>query len=176
MTSRMEEPLMLTVHREACSRVDRHYWIDTLRDGRPVLIRPLAQKDRERESSFIRRLAPKSRYMRFLAQSESGKGMAYIAMVHDKGQLIEIGVSRYVAAGEHKFECLLAVADDWKRLGVGTLLMEHLIDAARKNQVHLMFSVAPSSNASLRDLARSLGFEAHEDPFDPRQVTHCLYL
>lgn len=107
---------------------------------------------------------------------ESGKGIAYIAMVHDKGQLIEIGVSRYVAAGEHKFECLLAVADDWKRLGVGTLLMEHLIDAARKKQGSPHVFGRPSSNASLRDLARSLGFEAHENPFDPRQVTHCLYL
>jgi hypothetical protein len=27
--------------------------------------------------------------------------------------VIEIGVSRYVTAGDHKFECLLAVADDW---------------------------------------------------------------
>ncbi|MGH8387363.1 MAG: GNAT family N-acetyltransferase [Pseudomonas sp.] len=172
---------MLTVKkpggREACSNADGHYWIDTLRNGRPVLIRHLAQKDREREYTFIRHLAPKSRYMRFLTQyREPGKGIAYIAMVHDNGQLVEIGVSRYVATGEHKFECMLAVADHWKHLGVGTLLMEHLIDAARKNNVHLMYSVAPSSNASVRDLARSLGFEAHEDPFDPHQVIHCLYL
>jgi GNAT superfamily N-acetyltransferase len=177
----MEEPLMLTVKksgdRETCSNVDGKYWIDALSNGRHVLIRQPTEKDRERENTFIRRLALASRHMRFLAQiCEPGKGITYIALVHENGQLVEIGVSRYVAAGDYKCECVVAVVDDWKRLGLGTLLMEHLIDAACKNSVHLMYSVGPSSNAPMRDLARSLGFQAHDDPFDPHQVIHRLYL
>jgi hypothetical protein len=39
-----------------------------------------------------------------------------------------------------------------------------------------MYSVGASSNAPLRDLARFLGFEAHDDPFDPHKVIHRLYL
>lgn len=48
--------------------VTAEHWIEALRDGRHVLIRPLEEKDREREYAFIKRLSPESRHMRFLAQ------------------------------------------------------------------------------------------------------------
>jgi len=92
------------------------------------------------------------------------------------GELIEIGVSRYAATGEHECECAVTVADEWTHLGLGTLLMEHLIKAARKNNFRQMYSVDASSNAPMRDLARSLGFETSNDPDDSHQVIHRLYL
>ncbi len=90
------------------------YWIESLKDGRHVLIRPLADKDREREYAFIKRLSAESRHMRFLAQiSEPGTALlnqlmdvdgkqraAFIALAHENGELIEIGISRYAATGE----------------------------------------------------------------------------
>ncbi|TPG73838.1 GNAT family N-acetyltransferase [Pseudomonas arsenicoxydans] len=165
-------------------------WIEALKDGRHVLIRPLEEKDREREYAFIKRLSPESRHMRFLAQiSEPGTAMlnqlmdtdnknrvAYIALVHENGQLIEIGISRYSATGEHECECAVTVADDWKHLGLGALLMEHLIKTARKNDFRQMYSVDAASNAPMRDLAKALGFDTHNDPDDTRQVIHRLYL
>ena len=187
---------MLTVkdHNEraaaAYAAVLGQYWIEALKDGRHVLIRPLAEKDRDREYAFIKRLSPESRHMRFLAQiSEPGTAMlnqlmdtdnkkrvAYIALVHENGQLIEIGVSRYAATDEHECECAVTVADDWKHLGLGTLLMEHLIKTARKNGFRQMYSVDAASNTSMRDLARALGFDTHNDPDDARQVIHRLCL
>jgi L-amino acid N-acyltransferase YncA len=174
----------------AYAAVDAQYWIEALRDGRHVLIRPLSEKDRDREYAFIKRLSPESRHMRFLAQiSEPGAAMlnqlmdtdnkqrvAYIAMVHDNGQLIEIGISRYAATGEQVCECAVTVADEWTHLGLGTLLMEHLIKAARQNGFKQMYSVDASSNAPMRDLARALGFETSNDPDDSHQVIHRLYL
>lgn len=151
--------------------------IDVLGNGRPVLIRQVAQTDRAREHALVRRWSPASRHAFLLGQQhELREGQACIALVHENGRLIEIGASRYAAMGEYQFECAVTVAAAWKRLGLGTLLMEHLIDAARKNGVHLMYSVGASSNAPLRDLARFLGFEAHDDPFDPHKVIHRLYL
>ncbi|CRL52561.1 MULTISPECIES: GNAT family N-acetyltransferase [Pseudomonas] len=164
---------------EAYSKVTGKYWIEALKDGRHVLIRQLTEKDREREYSFIKQLCPESRHMRFLTQiNDPGNKqcLAYIALVHENGQLIEIGVSRYVATGEYKCECTVTVADQWKHLGLGTLLMAHLIRAARKNRFHQMYAVDASSNAPMRELARSLGFETRNDPFDTRQVIHGLYL
>src|SRR3546814_14562204 len=46
--------------------------------------------------------------------------LAYIALVHDNGQLTEIGVSRYCATSEHECECAVTVADQWQHLGLGT--------------------------------------------------------
>jgi len=172
--------------------VDGQYWIEALMDGRYLLIRPLAEKDRDREYAFIKRLSPECRHMRFLAQiNEPGAAMlnqlmdtdnnqrvAYIALVHDNGHLVEIGISRYAATREHECECVCAVtvADEWQYLGLGTLLMEHLIKAARKNGFRQMYSVDASSNAPMRDLVKALGFETHNDPDDSRQVIHRLYL
>lgn len=187
---------MLTVknHNEraaaAYTAVTGQHWIEPLSDGRHVLIRPLAQKDRDREYAFIKRLSPESRHMRFLAQiSEPGAAMldqlmdtdnkqrlAYVALVHESAELIEIGISRYAATGEHECECAVTVADEWTHLGLGTLLMEHLIKAARSNGYRQMYSVDASSNAPMRDLAKSLGFETHNDPDDSRQVIHRLQL
>lgn len=166
------------------------YWIESLKDGRHVLIRPLADDDREREYTFIKRLSPESRHMRFLAQiSEPGTALldqlmdvdarqraAFIALAHENGELIEIGISRYAATGEQDGECAVTVADEWAHLGLGTLLMEHLIKAARDNGFKHLYSVDSASNTAMRDLARSLGFETQSDPDDSHQVIHRLSL
>ncbi|AZE49093.1 Acetyltransferase, GNAT family [Pseudomonas chlororaphis] len=187
---------MLTVkdHNERAAAiyaaVSGKYWIEALRDGRHVLIRPLTEKDREREYAFIKRLSPESRHMRFLGQIGDPSGamldqlmntdgkqrMAYVALAHENGQLIEIGVSRYAATGEHECECAVTVADEWTHLGLGTLLMEHLIQAARKNGFRQMYSIDAASNAPMRDLSQALGFDRSHDPDDSHQVIHRLYL
>ncbi|MCK1789183.1 GNAT family N-acetyltransferase [Pseudomonas violetae] len=172
----------------AYAAVTGRYWIEALKDGRHILVRPLAEKDRERERAFIQRLSPESRHMRFLAQIKEPSGalldqlmdtdnrqrLAFIALVHENGQLIEVGVSRYAATDEHQCECAVTVADEWKHLGLGALLMEHLIKAARQYGFRQMYSVDSASNGPMRDLARSLGFETHTDPEDRHQVIHRL--
>lgn len=174
----------------AYAAVAGQYWIEALGDGRHVLIRPLEEKDREREYAFIQRLSPESRHMRFLAQiSEPGTALldqlmdtdgqqrlAYVALVHENGELIEIGISRYAATGERECECAVTVADEWQRLGLGTTLMEHLIKAARRNGFRQMYSVDASSNGPMRELTKTLGFETRSDPDDSCQVIHRLNL
>ena len=97
-------------------------------------------------------------------------------MSANNGKLIEIGISRYAGTGEYQCECAVTVADEWRHLGLGTLLMEQLIKAARHNGFRQMYSVDAASNALMRDLAKSLGFETHNDPDDPHQVIHRLHL
>jgi GNAT superfamily N-acetyltransferase len=178
----MEDHPMLTVkdHNDraaaAYASVTGQHWIESLKDGRHVLIRPLTEKDRDREYAFIKRLSPESRHMRFLAQiNEPGAAMLN-QLAHENGQLIEIGVSRYAATTEKECECAVTVADEWMHLGLGTLLMEHLIKAARKNGFTQLYSVDAASNAPMRDLAKALGFQTSNDPNDSHQVIHRLYL
>lgn len=166
------------------------YWIEALNDGRHVLIRPLAEKDRDREYAFIKRLSAESRHMRFLVQiNEPGTAMldqlmdtdndqrlAYIALVHENGQLIEIGIARYAATAEGECECAVTIADEWKHLGLDALLMGHLIKAARRNGFRQMYSVDAAGNAPMRELAKAMGFKTHSDPDDSCQVIHHLDL
>lgn len=171
--------------------LDGTHWIESLRDGTWVLIRPLRSEDREREEDFIRRLSPDSRRSRFLGVFKEVSStlldqlmdidyqhqMAFVALVHDNGKLREVGVSRYSATDEDTHcECAVTVADDWKERGLGALLMQHLIDIARRNGYKQMFSLDAAGNESMRDLATYLGFERRLDPADPAQAIHTLNL
>jgi len=168
------------------------YWIDALNDGSHVLIRPLRPQDREREKAFIENLSPATRHQRFLGEiKEVGEQLlnqlmdvgtpqrvAYVALVHDNGELREVGISRYAQVDEQPSHCEFAVtiADEWQGKGLGALLMQHLIDEARNNGFQQMYSVDSAANYSMRRLAKQLGMRSAIDPDDATQVIHSLAL
>lgn len=167
------------------------HWIESLRDGTRVLIRPLRPEDREREEEFIRRLSPDARRFRFLGDFKEASPalidqlmdidyqhqMAFVALAHDNGRLREVGVSRYSSTGDDKHcECAVTVADDWQHRGLGVLLMKHLIDIARKNGFKQMFSIDSANNEAMRELAEYLGFHRRLDPEDSAQAIHTIDL
>ncbi|HEX6613988.1 MAG TPA: GNAT family N-acetyltransferase [Rhodanobacteraceae bacterium] len=165
-------------------------WEETLKDGSHVLIRALRKADAELERAFIRRLSPESRRLRFLAQiSEPSEALirsltdldegdvAFVALVHREGEKREVGVSRYsLLPGGDSCECAVTVDDEWRDKGLGTALMRHLIEVARRRGVRSMFSSDAATNWRMRDLARDLGFACTADPEDPKQVTYRLAL
>lgn len=167
------------------------HWIEALKDGTHVLIRPLQEQDREREFQFIKHLSAGSRRLRFMGTfSEADaplmdrmmdldyeKRMAYVALVHKDGQLIEIGVSRYASTpGADQCECAITVADDWQRRGLGTLLGGHLIDAARRNGFKTMSSTDMATNYGMHCLARNLGFTSRYPSEGFSEIIHELDL
>ena len=168
------------------------YWIDALNDGSHVLIRPLRPQDREREKAFIENLSPATRHQRFLGEiKEVGEQLlnqlmdvgtpqrvAYVALVHDNGELREVGISRYAQVDEQPSHCEFAVtiADEWQGKGLGALLMQHLIDEARNNGFQQMYSVDSAANYSMRRLAKQLGMRSAIAPDDATQVIHSLAL
>lgn len=167
------------------------HWLEPLNDGSHVLIRPIRAEDREREVEFIRNLSSEARHFRFLGavkdvspalldslmQVDYSQKMAFVALVHQDGKLIEVGVSRYAATQESgQCECAVTVADAWQHRGLGTALMRHLIDTARQNGFKQMYSVDAAANAHLQALAHDLGFQRTRDPQDATQVIHRLQL
>lgn len=166
------------------------HWIDTLSDGTRVLIRPIRAEDREREQEFIDRLSPESRRFRFmdtfkhaspalldmLVNIDDKTQVALVALVHDNGELREIGVSRYSATSDHQCECAVTVADDWHHRGLAVLLMRHLIKLARQNGYKQMISVDAADNEAMHELGDYLGFQRKRDPDDANQIIHTLDL
>ncbi|MGC5699169.1 GNAT family N-acetyltransferase [Pseudomonas sp. NFXW11] len=168
------------------------YWIDALTDGSHVLIRPLRPQDRGREKAFIENLSPLTRHQRFLGEvKEVGEQLlnqlmdvgtpqrvAYVALVHDNGELREVGISRYAQVDDQPEQCEFAVtiADEWQGKGLESLLMQHLIDEARLHGYQQMYSVDAASNYNMRRLAKQLGMRSVIDPDDATQVIHSLAL
>lgn len=167
------------------------HWIESLDDGRYVLIRPLRPNDRALESAFIQGLSPQSRRDRFmedfrepstslldqLMATDGKHAVALIALVHEDGELKEVGIARYSSIGlAGQCECAVTVADGWQHQGLGIKLMLHLIDQARRNRFQRLVSYDAASNESMRELARQLGFHRARDPADATQVIHSFDL
>nr|WP_142009325.1 MULTISPECIES: GNAT family N-acetyltransferase [Pseudomonas] len=166
------------------------YWIEPLEDGTHVLIRPLREDDRERERAFINRLSPEARHNRFLGEFrevapsllqqlmdvDDHDRVALVALAHVDGELLEVGISRYARVSDEKGEFAVTVADEWLRRGLGSVLLRHLIEAAKRNGIRGLYSIDSASNAGMRGLARRFGMQRRRDEDDPTQVVHKLAL
>lgn len=169
-------------------------WLEKLRDGRHVLIRPIRRDDVERNARFLANLSPPSKHFLFLAgiaklsdtelrrlcDPDYAHDMAYIALGLDpkSGEAGEqVGVCRYAGADPVKgAEISVAVADAWQHQGLGKSLLQHLVDYARTHGVKRLYSFDAANNARMRGLARSLGFTERPDPDDNKQVIYSLNL
>ncbi len=173
------------------SPADLPRWVQTLSDGSQVFIRALMKQDAELERDFIRLLSPESRRLRFLGQiGEPSDALirsltdldyrhevAFIAVAYHGGKKREVGVSRYSLSPDGtSCECAVTVAEEWRHKGLGTALMRHLIDVARRRGIRTMISMDAAENLQMRELAAELGFVRKVDPQDPTQVIYRLTL
>jgi len=162
-----------------------------LSDGTSVLIRPIQAGDAELEREFVERLSRESRRFRFLGEVKTlspeaiqmlvdvdqQRDVAIVALIADGAHKREIGVCRYnVRSDNVTCECAVAVSDDWQHRGLGTLLMQELIEIARARGIECMYSLDTAENAGMRELAAHLGFTRKPDPHDATLVLHCLDL
>ncbi|MDM7322752.1 MAG: GNAT family N-acetyltransferase, partial [Gammaproteobacteria bacterium] len=106
--------------------------------------------------------------MRF-TQIDYDREMAFVALSEKDGQQEEIGVARYsVEPDGESAEFAVVVADAWHGQGVGTLLLEALIESARQRGVRELIGEVLTRNRSMLALADRLGFsrqmlESNED-------------
>lgn len=162
-----------------------------IRGGDRVIVRPLHAQDIEMERRFIEALSPVSRRFRFLESMKSpsdellkkltvldpATDVAYIAVTEAGSQENPVGVGRFSAAVGHKdCEFAVTVADAWQNKGLGTLLMQHLIEAARKRGIKAMHSSDARDNELMRRFSAHLGLAHRQDPDDATQVLYSLAL
>ncbi|WP_042365673.1 bifunctional acetate--CoA ligase family protein/GNAT family N-acetyltransferase [Streptacidiphilus neutrinimicus] len=143
-----------------------------LADGTVVTIRPLRPEDHDavldlharRMSAENQRLrffgvsrrAPEQTADRLCAPPRSGF-VALGAFEPCTGQLV--GVAEYEAEAETpaRAEMAAAVADDWHHRGVATLLIEHLVHAARADGVQALVADILGDNHAMQRVFSDLG-------------------
>jgi GNAT superfamily N-acetyltransferase len=162
------------------------YWLESLRDGTPILIRELGPSDRERDLVFFEALDKDMPHFRFLASFSDRKEiheqlmdvgsrnrMAYVALAHDGNKLAQIGKARYGAfEGDAHCEFAVAVSEPWQRKGVATALMQHLMDTATRQGFRKISSMDASGNHAMHGLAKSLGFTSRNDDEHGPRIFH----
>jgi acetyltransferase len=166
-------------------------WVEVLRGGDKVLIRPIHQEDVISERTFIDELSPASRRFRFLEAMKSSNDdlvrqmavinpltdVAYVAIAGGGTQERQVGVARFsTATGTNECEFGLAVTEKWQNKGLGTHLMHRLINAARMMGLDRMYSSDPTDNELMRRFAAHLRLEHEPDPDDNLHVMYSLGL
>ncbi len=162
-------------------------WEETLRDGTPVVVRPIREDDLELERAFIEGLSPTSRRFRFfdsmrspgdallklLTDIDPALDAAFVAVLVQDGRETEIGVGRFSAEADNTdCEFAIAVGDTWQGRGLGRILMERLIDTARARGILAMHAASASDNTAMRRLADGLGMRHARDPDDATQMIY----
>lgn len=165
-------------------------WTERLRDGSVVSIRPIRPGDTQRERAFLSRLPSEFHGYRFLGlikrpddavaheltHVDPSSELSLVAVARN-GSHDEVGVAQYRIRGKGACcDCSVTVDPRWQQLGVGRLLMLHLIDVARWRGVRRMYAVDPVRCAGAHKLAERLGFHCRPDPEDPIVTTFELVL
>ncbi|WP_230532966.1 GNAT family N-acetyltransferase [Microvirga roseola] len=141
-----------------------------------ILIRPVIPQDADEFRLFVRILSGDSRRNRFhstlteipetllraLTNVDHNKHVALVAKAVDESGVIIIGEARFAREEEDSpAEIAIAVADRWRRKGIGTLLLHRLEISARRRGVEEMFGSVLAENVALIHLAFQTGFKLH---------------
>jgi len=147
------------------------HWM--MRDGTPLLLRPIKPEDESLVSDFYGKCSEETIYFRYFrhikkwthemlirfTQNDYDRELGLMAIGQPPGPEIMLGVSRLVMeANRETAEFAVMVADQWQGKGLGAKLVEEVIGIAKENQVKILWGEVLSSNKTMLDLVKRLGF------------------
>lgn len=153
-----------------------------LRGGGEYVVRPIHPDDAQMLQSLVHNLSPESRYFRFVSSMtelpapmlarftliDYDREMALVAVHTDRkpgpdGEMVEtqriVGVSRYITNPDRSScEFSLVVADDFNGKGLGSRLMESIMEVARDKGLSEIEGLVLANNSGMIRLMRGLGY------------------
>ena len=153
-----------------------------LKDGNEVILRPIRPEDEPIELEFIKGLSTETSRYRFFqiikdlphdalvrfCNIDYDREMAFIAETTDtdgdRARRIEIGVSRLILdPNKKRGEFAVVIADKYQGKGLGTKLVDMLIEFARDKDVESIYGVIMSGNMAMIRLCEKLGFTTRRE-------------
>jgi GNAT superfamily N-acetyltransferase len=152
-----------------------------LRDGTPVLIRPLRASDRDAYLDTFDRISEQSRHRRFLGPKPrlSPAEVRYFTQVDhhhhealvaiDPGTGLGMGVARFIRDSEHPemADAAIIVVDAAQGRGLGGVLFGSLMERARDEGVELLLADVAEDNRRMLSLLVHRGARARASAPDP---------
>jgi GNAT superfamily N-acetyltransferase len=141
--------------------------------GMRLALRQARSSDGDALQTYVRGLSPQSRYNRFLAAANelpaSELARALAANGRDALTLLLTSTAgdRETVVGEARValscaqrlgEFSMSIADDWRRLGVGSALLEEIERKAAADGIETLFGDTLRTNEGMIALARGRGF------------------
>jgi len=165
-----------------------------MKDGRELLIRPIRPEDEPLIARFHESLSEQTVYLRYFHMEalssrvaherllrkcfiDYDREMALVAESVDAAGTREIlGIARLSRQrDQHVAEVAILVADAAQHLGLGTELLQRLIEIARDQKFTSIVAHILPDNSGMRGLATHFGFVVKESA-DPAQITAVLSL
>ena len=144
----------------------------TLKNGLLVTLRPIKPEDEAGFNELFKSLSEESVRFRFFeiikemshdtlsryCNLDYDREIAIVAELQNDGRLI--GVVRLIPDLDMKHgEFAIMVGDSWHSLGLGSKLMDCIIDAARDMKLEAIYSMVTRSNYKMTGLCHKKGFE-----------------
>lgn len=144
-----------------------------LRDGTRVLLRPIEAGDKDELRAGFDRLSRRSRYRRFFTAMDrlSDRQLAYfteidyhdhfawVALAVDEPGSPGIAVGRYIRLDHDpaSADIALAVSDEYQGRGLGSILLEALVEVARDHGIEHFVGHVLADNVPMIHLLRKAG-------------------
>jgi acetyltransferase len=155
-----------------------------LKDGLPVIIRPIQPEDEPLLVKFHESLSEESVYHRYFSQIKLDQRIAHerltricfndydreIALVAERkdsktGDREILGVGRLSKArGLNEGEFALLISDRWQKQGLGSELLKRLVDIARSEKLTRVSAIIMSDNQAMLHVSKKAGFALKADP------------
>lgn len=155
-------------------------------DGTQITVRHMQPDDAPYLVEIFGQLSPESRYLRFnealdgadddrvwaeaehIAHAVAGNSLGLLAFADlPEIEHTPVGGARYVKSGPDVAELAVSVADRFQGLGIGTCLVEVIVDEARANGIKRLFGVVRNDNTAVFKMLRKLPYRIdreHEGP------------
>jgi acetyltransferase len=149
-----------------------------LRDGTPVLLRPMKPEDEPLVSDFLSKCSEETiffRYFRLIkkwthemlirfTQNDYDRELGLMAIGQPPGPEVMMGVSRMVMTADRaSAEFAVIVADPWQGKGLGPKLVERITEVAREQGVKLLHGDVLAQNQPMLEMVKRLGFSMRKD-------------
>jgi acetyltransferase len=149
----------------------------TLKDGSEVLLRPIRPEDEPMWHQLLKNCSQRSIWLRFryLFQETThematrfcfvdyDRTMAIVAEREGGGERQLVGVARLVAdADRSNAEYAVLVADDWQKLGLGTLLTDYCFEICGSWGIVRVYAETTTDNRAMQSILRRHNFELEQ--------------
>ncbi|MCB0520155.1 MAG: GNAT family N-acetyltransferase [Lewinellaceae bacterium] len=146
----------------------------TIKNGQEVLLRPIRPEDEPLEAEMFEKLSRESVYYRFFGyipkvshkflirftHIDYDRELAIVAEVEEAGKKMLAGVVRLVNDyGNQSAEFAIIVADPWHGQGLGSVMMDYMLDIARKRRLEKITAEALTSNKVMLAMFERRGFQ-----------------
>ncbi|MEM2843641.1 MAG: GNAT family N-acetyltransferase [Candidatus Bathyarchaeia archaeon] len=146
----------------------------TLKDGSQILLRPIKPSDATMKQHFFYSLSKETIYKRYFGQLKAmpikriwpyviidyENEMVIVASAMENGLETIVGIGSYVKIpGTKTAEVALVVRDDWQNKGLGTVLLNYLIEIGKNKEIENFTAWVFTENMKMLHIFKKLPYK-----------------